>query len=528
MLYRFLTTLFLLMPLTVGAVYFPDGIDWTNPSQSRFVQSLYLNMLGRAPNASESQNAVRTLRSNDNRTARLRIFESVLQSSEYRRSFNDTNNSWRIYQAPDYNYRNGDGYFRYQAAISRPQGFSDIPDGSRSFTQSIARSVARYYDAFCYRGDPCIDNPELARDKFTSHSSSNSANISNAHACADTSNLDSQFKWVAINGTTYPRGIGRNTICLEDAYFEAKQLNLQRYDCSAGYTNCKRNTRLDLRASRSGQDNDGHPSFFFRDGSRIALIQTNQPSSTRQSRNNSVTPAPTDPLLADDAHACTDPSQTTSRFTWQTATRSAESKGIGSNTICMDNYYYSIQRMTLLRHNCDYGFVNCRPDPNNNLTADSRKRVDGNPALVFPNGTTLILTARNLAPQATTSRRTTETNQPRQQTNTRTQPRVSNSNNNRQQTYNGSHCADSKKRLSQFRWKSQGLSSWPDGIDGRIICLNNSYYEVTPSNLRNYTCQSNYTSCAANPSKNLAVRQTSQDGTIWTLGNGDEVTLISR
>ena len=88
MLFRLLTALLLLIPLSAGAVYFPAGIDWTNPSQSRFVQSLYLNLLGRAPDASETQSAVRTLRRNDNRTARLRIFESMLQSSEYQRSFN--------------------------------------------------------------------------------------------------------------------------------------------------------------------------------------------------------------------------------------------------------------------------------------------------------------------------------------------------------------------------------------------------------------------------------------------------------
>ena len=521
MLFRLLTALLLLIPLSAGAVYFPAGIDWTNPSQSRFVQSLYLNLLGRAPDASETQSAVRTLRRNDNRTARLRIFESMLQSSEYQRSFNDNNNSWQVFQAPDYNYNNGDGYYRYLAAPSKPQGFTDIPGGSRSFTESIAISVARYYDAFCYRGDPCIDNPELARNKNSNLLPG--TYVSNAHACAEQSNLNSQFKWVAINGTTYPRGIDKDTVCLEDAYFVANQLTLERYDCDAGYTNCQRNRRLDLRASRTGQDNDGHPSFFFRDGSRLALIQSDQ-QTHRTTENNDVYQT-TDPLLANDAHACADPTKTTSRFNWQSSTRSAESKGIGGNTICMDNYYYTVRQMTLHRHNCDRGFVNCRPDANNNLTANNRKLVNGNPALEFPNGTTLILTARNVAPDTTSGNRATVTNQ-RERTNTRTQPRINN--NRQQQAYNGSDCADSKKRLSQFRWKSQGLSSWPDGIDGRFICLNNSYYEITASGFRNYSCQANYTNCVANPSKNLAISQVSQDGTVWTLNNGDELTLISK
>lgn len=539
MLPRLLTLALLLLPLSAGAVYFPGGIDWTNPSQSRFVQSLYLNMLGRAPDVSETRSAVGTLRTNDNRTARLRVFESVLQSAEYQRIFNNTGSSWKVYQAPDYNYQNGDGYYRYQAAPSRPAGFTDIPGGGRTFTPSIATSVAHYYDAYCYRGDPCIDNPELARDKFanattsTGNSTPYISNSSNAHACAEPSNLDSQFKWVAINGTTYPRGIGRDTICLEDSYFIANQPNLERYDCEAGYTNCKRNTRLDLRASRSGRDNDGHPSYFFRDGSRLALIETNQVSnnstiSSTASGNNGII-QPSDPLLADDAHACADPSQTTSRFTWQTSTRITESKGIGSNTVCMDNYYFSLRRTTLYRYNCDRGFINCQPDPNNNLTATSRTRVDGNPGLEFADGTTLVLSARNLASESRS--RTTVANQPRPQERTQTrtggiQPRTNND--TQQRAISGSDCADSKKRLSQFRWKSQGLSSWPDGIDGRIICLNNSYYEVTSSGMRNYACQSNYSNCTANPSKNLTIRQISQDGTTWTLDNGDELTLLSK
>ena len=461
----------------------------------------------------------------------------MLQTTEYRGLFSATDNSWQVYQAPDYNYNNGEDYIRYLAARSRPTGFTNIPGGSRTFSENIAKSVAGYYDAFCYRGTPCIDNPELARGKTADLLLQSPVN--NAHACGDPANLNSQFKWVAINGTTYPQGINSDTVCFEDAYFKINRLSLERYDCDANYTNCRRNQSLDLTASRSGQDNDGNPAYFFRDGSRLALIQVNrsaqQPIDTT---NNSVTIPPQDPLLtntlpAANAHACADPSQTNSRYTWQSASRTAESKGIGTTVICMDDYYYSVQRKTLLRHNCDNGFVNCRPDPDNNLTAQSSKRVNGNPALVFGNGVTLTLTARNVAPATPSANTGTRTNNQNRQrstvnqsgTQTRTQAPTSTAS---QQAYSGADCADAKKRLSQFRWKSQGLSSWPDGIDGRFICLNDSYYEVTASSLRNYSCQRNYSNCRANPAKNVTVSQVSQDGTVWTLNNGDQVTLISK
>lgn len=512
---RLLATLCLLLPLTAGAVYFPGGVDWTNPSQNRFVQSLYLNMLGRAPDTSESRDAVRTLRRNDNRTARLRLFESILQTSEYQRGFDTTDRSWQVFQAPDYNYNNGSGFYRYQAAQSRPEGFTDLPGGSRSFSKSIAQSVAHYYDAFCYRGDPCINNPELARDRGANVLTQTTAR--NAHACSDTSKLNSQFKWVAINGTTYPRGIDRDTICLDDSYFKAEQLDLQRYDCDSGYVNCKRNRRLDLRASRSGTDNDGHPSLFFRDGSRLALIQTDNATDNSITDNsgvvvtNTTDSQPTDPLLAGDAHACSDPSQTTTRFTWQGPSRSAESKGIDANIICMDNYYYAVQRLTLFRHNCGRGFTNCQPDPDNNLTAEGRTSVNGKPALRFANGTTVALTARNLPPESTTVRSDNTS--------------ITNS---QLQVSRGTDCALPKKRLSQFRWKSNGLSSWPDGVDGRFICLNDSFYEVSQTRLRNYNCERNYTNCIANPGKDFRVSQVSEDGMVWILDNGDQITLITK
>jgi len=516
MFYRLLATLCILLPLTVDAVYFPGGIDWTNPSQSQFAQSLYLNMLGRAPSARESRDAVSTLRRNDNRIARLRLFESIVQSSEYRRSFNTEESSWQVFRAPDYNYNNGTGFYRYEAAQSQPAGFTAIPDGRRLFAKSIARSVAHYYNAFCYRGDPCIDNPELAHERGAGGSFSQTISR-NAHDCAEQSKLNSQFKWVAINGTTYPRGIGRETVCLDDGYFKVEQLTLERYDCDSGYENCRRNRGQDLRASRSGADNDGHASLFFRDGSRLALISTdNLTTSSSTGTAGTVTQRENDPLLTGNAHACADPTQTTTRFTWQGSGRTAETKGIGANIICMENYYYSVHSMTLSRFNCDRGFTNCRADPANNLTAERRTRVLGKPGLLFANGTSVAITDRNVAP----ARSTTSTS--------RSDTRVTTGTNNQGQRYRGTDCADTKKRLSQFRWKSNGLSSWPDGVDGKLICLNNSYYEVEQTRIRNYSCQTNYSNCVANPGKDFNITAVSEDGMVWTLNNGDQITLITK
>ena len=509
MFHRLLALLCALLPLSADAVYFPGGIDWTNPSQSRFAESLYLNMLGRAPNASESRNAVTTLRRNDNRIARLRLFESLVQSSEYKRAFTTSDSSWQVFRAPDYNYNNGAGFYRYQAALSQPEGFTTIPDGRRSFTRSIAQSVAHYYNAFCYRGDPCIDNPEFARDRGANGFAQTITG--NAHSCSEQSKLTSQFKWVAVNGTTYPRGIGRDIVCLDNGYFKTDQLTLQRFDCDSGHQNCQRNRAQDLRASRSGTDNDGHSSLFFRDGSRLALISTDNSTGNA----GAISDRATDPLLAENAHACADPAQTTTRFTWEGSGRSAESKGIGAKIICMDNYYYSILSMTLSRYNCDQGFTNCRADPANNLTAQRRTRVNGNPGLQFNNGTSVAITARDVAPGRTSS--TSDNNR-----------RLSTASNTQRQRYRGTECADAKQRLSQFRWKSNGLSSWPDGVDGKLICLNDSYYEVEPTKMRNYRCQRNFNNCVANPGKDFIIASVSDDGTVWTLSNGDQITLISK
>ncbi len=501
--------LLIFVPISASAAYFPDGIDWTHPSQSRFVQSLYLNMLGRAPSASETRERVNNLRRIDNRTARLRTFEALAESAEYQRAFRDTDKAWQIFQAPDYNYNNGVGYWRYTAAVSRPADFQRLTT-KRFFSEGIAASLANYYNAFCYTGEPCLDNPELARGRGTG--AVVQTTTTEIHACADPANVNSQFKWVAINGTTYPRGIGRNTICLEDSYFVAEELTLKHYQCDSGYENCRRNPDVDLIASRAGTDNSGYPSLFFRDGSRLAL--TNIEPAVESSDVLANTNSDSELLFDPNAHDCADSRKTTSRFTWIGPNRSAESKGIGASIICMDNFYYAVERLTLVRHQCRAGFLDCQPDTRNNLSAEKRTRVNGNPGLLFANGTTLSLTARDVV---STTRRESNVN-----------AQVITPTDSRLQIHSGADCADPKKRMSQFRWKSDGLNSWPDGIDGRFICQNDSYYEIEPTRLRHYTCQSNYTGCRANPRKDIAVSQASNDGLSWTLNNGDQLMLISR
>ena len=170
--------------------------------------------------------------------------------------------------------------------------------------------------------------------------------------------------------------------------------------------------------------------------------------------------------------------------------------------------------MTLSRHNCDAGYTNCRPDPANNLTAERRTRVNGKPGLLFSNGTSVAITARDVAPERTT---------PDYRNNTS----VASGTTSRGQRYSGTECADTKKRLSQFRWKSNGLSSWPDGVDGKLICLNDSYYELEQTKVRSYRCQRNYSNCVANPGEDFNITSVSEDGMVWTLSNGDQITLIT-
>jgi len=520
MLKRILAVLVLLLPLNAMAVYFPSGIDWTNPSVGSFVQSLYLNVLGRAPSRQESEDQIRNLRRNDNRTARLRVFETMIGSSEYQRTFSRQGN-WRVYRAPDYNYQTqygqrGDGFWRFKAAENTPEGFRNIAGNSRVFSQSVAHSVAHYYDAFCYSGETCIDNPELARDRNPGTSFTTTA----AHACADPSNQTSQFKWVAVNGTTYPRGIDRKTVCLQDHYYQAEQLTLQRYDCDRGFTNCERNRQLDLRATRSGTDNSGNTSLFFRDGSRLALINTD----TATDHTSVATNSNSDAVLLGNSHACANTRLTTSRFLWEDSSRRSTTNGIGSDVICMDNYYYEVEGLNLVRFQCQQGFTDCRPDPRNNLQAERRTRVNGNAGLLFANGSTVSMTLRGAA----TTGRDTSRDTTRVPANTTGSSRPPQNTGSQLRTGQGSDCADPTLRVSQFRWKSDGLSSWPDGVGGRFICLSNSYYEISQNKLSHYVCQSNYRGCRANPGKDLRISQVNSDGTVRTLSNGDEVTLVSR
>jgi len=497
-----------LLPLTAQAVYFPKGIDWTNPTPEMFVNSLYLNALGRAPNRSEVQEQTQTLRRGDSRKARLRMFESVVSSREYKRTFSSNDASWRVYRAPDYNYNNGADSWRYRAGSNTPEGFESLPSGRR-FSQAIAASLAEYYNAFCYRGEPCIDNPELARERdsgtFVQQGGVQQSAL--AHACADPAQLTAQFKWVAVNSTTYPVGPDDYTVCVTNGYFVANNLNLEYHQCANGYVNCYRDASKDSQAVRGGNDTQGNPSLYFSNGARLTL--------TKSSGNTTITQQPSNTQRASNAHECADSSIANSVFTWRGPRGTGSSNGIGASIICMDDYYYEIVGITLNRYDCDRRFTNCRANTRKNLKAEKRTRIDGEPGFEFANGTNVTLTSRGSPSAVTSTARDTAT---ASQTNSGT--RLSNA--------TGADCASSTKRLSQFRWKSDGLSSWPDGIDGRIICQNDSYYEIAANRLRYFSCSSNYSSCRANARKDINVQSVSANGMVWTLTNGDELTLISR
>ena len=510
--YRTLLFLPLLFSFSANAVYFPSGIDWTNPAPNRFIQSLYLNVLGRAPKSDEINTLVSQLRNNDNRNARLRLFERVVKSSEYKRAFKQDDRSWQVYRAPDFNFNRGQGYWRYRAGgDTPPDGFRQMPR-QQTFTPSVAQSIASYHNAFCYRGEPCIDNPELARERYASVPSQAGGDA--VHACADSTRLTSQFKWVAVNGTTYPRGIGRDTICMEDSYYQANDLALQHYRCESSYTNCSRQPDRDLRAIRTGDDNNGDPAWFFRDGSRLVLLETN----VNNSSSAAAEPGAVSPIANNgEVHDCADASLTTSKFVWSNRTQTAESKGIGGRIICMDNYFYAINRLELTRFQCEQGFVNCQPDPANNLVADDRTTVKGKPGLLFADGSTVALTLLG-TPAARSSSRNSN--------NTATQ--TNNSNAPTSQTVSGKDCADPNRRLSEFQWKSNGLSSWPSGVDGRLVCLNDHYYEISQQKLHYYVCRRNFSQCHANPQKDIDIVRSGSDGVSWFLSNGDQLTLVTR
>jgi len=402
-----------LLPLTAQAVYFPKGIDWTHPVPEMFVTSLYLNALGRAPNRSESQQQSQTLRRGDSRKARLRMFESIVSSREYKGEFSSGDNSWQVYRAPDYNYNNGTDSWRYRAGTTTPNGFESLP-GGRRFSQPIAASLAEYYNAFCYRGEPCIDNPELARER-DSGVYVQQENL--AHACADPAQLTAQFKWVAVNSTTYPVGPDDYTVCVSNGYFVANNLNLEYHRCEQGFINCYRDSTKDAQATRGGNDSQGNPSLYFSNGARLTL--------TKYAGNTAAIQQPTTTQRASNSHECADSSIANSVFTWRGPRGTGTSNGIGASIICMEDYYYDIVGITLNRFDCGRGFTNCQANPRKNLKASRRTRIDGEPGFEFANGTNVTLASRGSASAVPSpTRDTTTASNSQVEGNTRTPPAV--------------------------------------------------------------------------------------------------------
>lgn len=498
------------------AVYFPAGIDWANPSQNRFILSIYLNMLGRAPQEREISNASRFLSPNDNSQARLDLFKELLNNREYQQIFGAQENLWKVYRAPDKNYNNGNGYWRYLSANSRPSGFENWRL-SGSSSESVAASMAHYYDTFCYQGTPCIIDPKLAYKRGNSEYATARPV---AHACADESRLVSQFEWVANNGTTYPRGTDGTTLCMGQHYFKAEGTVLQRFQCDSGYMNCQRDEARDIRGQRTGRDSNGKPTLFFADGTRLVLTSHNPATGTDQTRTeNSITQ---EPVLVDSTrngqHSCADPAVANSKFRWRSTNGTSESNGIGSSTVCMDNFYYQIEGTNLKRFDCATGFRGCRANPSKDIAAEKRKRVEGFPGLEFSNGTTLALIKKGAAGETAQTTNRSNVTAPAQPT---------------QRRLAGQHeCADSALRVSQFRWtKQSGTSSWPDGVAGRYVCLNDSYYEIQGSTLRHHQCSANYQDCRANRRNDLIAVSDTKDGNgnmTLIFANGDRLSLISR
>lgn len=497
------------------AVYFPAGIDWANPSQNRFILSMYLNMLGRAPQDRETRNASRFLTPSDTSQTRLDLFKEVLGTREYQRNFGDQDNQWRVFNAPDMNYNNGIGYWRYIASNSQPSGF-EAWHLSGTSSESVAESMAHYYDTYCFQGTPCLRDPALA---YKRGNSSYAAATPVAHACTDESNLVSQFEWIANNGTTYPRGTDGTTLCMGQHYFKAVGVVLQRYQCESGYQNCQRDESRDIRGQRTGRDSNGNPTLFFADGTRLVLTSHN-PISSQTVTDNTIKQAP---VLVDstrsDQHGCANPAIANGKFRWRNSNGSSESNAIGNSTICMDNFYYQIDGLSLKRFDCAARFTDCRANPSKDIAAAKRKRVDGYPGLEFRNGTTLALVKKSTV-SSQTSQTTNNTN-----STVPVQPA--------QRRHAGQHeCADSTLRVSQFRWtKQNGSSSWPDGVAGRYVCLDDAYYEIQGATLRHHQCSANYQNCSPNRRNDLIAISDSKDGSgnvTLVFANGDQLSLISR
>ena len=87
-------------------------------------------------------------------------------------------------------------------------------------------------------------------------------------------------------------------------------------------------------------------------------------------------------------------------------------------------------------------------------------------------------------------------------------------------------------RLSQFRWsRRDGSTDWPDGVDGRIVCLDNAYYEIDDFTLRHFECAGDFQNCRASRGKDLiAIRDSKDNNGLRTLmfANGEQLSLISR
>lgn len=496
------------------AVYFPSGIDWTNESQQRFVMSMYLNILGRAPESSELRSLAERLTRNDNSQARLDLFKQFLGSAEYRRLFPDSDESWRVYRAPDLNDNRGNNRWRYQAALKRPAGFENW-ELSGSSTLPVAQAMAAFYSAYCYAGIPCVQQADAAKRREDPLIANRQSAL--AHACADESELRASFEWIAFNGTTYPRGTDSNTLCMGDHYYRATGTLLQRYQCEAGYTNCRRDQSRDVRGERTGRDDNGKPALFFSDGSRLVLTEYDE-------RGQSEKPPSTDPMLAASQHECADNAKITRYYQWRGPNGTTQSSGVGNNVVCMENYYYAIEGMTLKHYSCNREFTNCVANPSKDVVAQRRTRVDGKSALEFRNGTTLSLLDK--APTNTTIDLTGATGDSSRSTsntvNTQATRRLA-----------GQHeCGVSTLRLSQFQWrKNDGSSLWPDGVNGETVCMDNAYYAIDGFVLRHYQCSGDFQNCRQSRGKDLiALREGKNANGLRTLtfANGDQLSLISR
>ena len=516
MLNRILTVATLLCALLSAnafAVYFPSGIDWTNESRERFVMSLYLNVLGRAPDTGELRTLSQRLARNDSSQGRLDLFRQFLDSTEYGQLFPDNKERWQVFRAADMNYNRGNGFWRYEASRRAPAGFQSWELSGKS-TEPVARAMATFYDAFCYAGIPCVEKPEDAARRADPVLANQSA--SPAHACADESQQQARFEWIAFNGSTYPRGTDANTLCMGDHYYRASGTLLQRFQCETGYRNCRRDQRRDIRGERTGQDDNGNPTLFFSDGSRLVL--TNYDQLYQSSQSGDQQPQIT---TAVGEHECADPAQITRYYQWRGANGTSQSNGVGNNIVCMEDYYYAIEGMTLRHHACDRGFSNCRAAPSKDVVAQRRTRVDGKTALQFNNGTTLSVLDR--AAVANSSGNLSGAGSNTTSTVTEAPSR----------RLAGQHeCGVSTMRLSQFRWvKRDGTTSWPDGVGGTVVCMDNAYYQIEGSVLRHHQCAGDFQNCRRSRGKDLiSLEQSTNANGLSTLkfANGDQLSLISR